>query len=414
MHSQFTHINNFKYEVCPLGMGNFSISIMPPKKSAQNKFYPVVNFNNYNATAYTDQHNMASATARFRVFGIVHLPSMNQTPGSYDSKELMYSTTTEDKLREDIQNFLNYANQTNLWAPENLGMSTFTLHFANEGLLEFQSTIMNINGAEVTGFNLSAGGTYGTAVSVNSFIYFLNQVLGRSLDDYRENMLIMYQNASIQMALDALLVNQGIFAGVDYRQGATSIVGGNGNFMQSSNNGNNGFNYGNSNALQNNSQPTKSVKPQSNPFGNINNVIHPSAGSGRDVFPDQQSTNNIQQQKDVTPKTNKTSIDALASQMNSNNNTPKQLSQPETQTVSHENVTPSQKEEVQRQERQPSIAEQGKGLLAGFKPTGKFEDKVSEVVKEDDTSANEIQSNNPFENPATDAMVDPGDPFKGF
>lgn len=408
MHSQFSHIGNFQVEMLSLGMGSFKYSIMPPKPSSQGKFYSLTNFNNYQSQQSTDQHNMINADVRYRMYGVIDIPSNSNAQG-YKVKSLTYSFYNESQVKNDVAAIIERMNQENIWNDSYIDTLVMGIHFSNDELLQIQPTIININNQQVQGVFLSAGGDFITSCTRNAFQSWLVMMANESLSSHRDQLIIMYQNAQIQASLDALLVNNSIFAGVDYRNGATSIIGGNGNNTSSNmGNFNNNNNYQNQNfnsttsnggnfsgnfsqgtKLGGNTQPNNVIN-NSNPFGDSSSPIRPriEGGSHDKVFG---KVENKQQPKQEEPKVVKTSMESLSKQMNNN--------APTTET------TP--KEEPKKEENKASSEKMG-SLLAGFNPTGKFEDQASKIVKSEETE--EVASDNPFE--GTDiTQYSSSDPF---
>ncbi len=405
MHSQFSHIGNFQVEMLSLGMGSFKYSIMPPKASSQGKFYSLTNFNNYQSQQSTDQHNMINADVRYRIYGVIDIPSNSNGQG-YRNKSLTYSFYNENQVKNDVAAIIERMNQENIWNDSYIDNLVMGIHFSNDELLQIQPTIININNQQVQGVFLSAGGEFVTSCTRNAFQAWLVMMANESLSSHRDQLIIMYQNAQIQASLDALLVNNSIFAGVDYRNGATSIIGGNGNNTSNMGNfNNNNYQNQNFNSTTNNggnfsgnfSQGTKlggnttsnnanSINNTS-PFGNSSSPIRPriEGGSHDKVFG---KVENKQQPKQEEPKIVKTSMENLSKQMNNNSvdNTPK---------------------EEPKQDQESSSKKMG-SVLSGFKPTGKFEDQASNILKSEE--AEEVKSDNPFE--GTDmSQYSSSDPF---
>lgn len=399
MQSQFSHVGNLQYEIMSLGMGSFDYSVMPPKKSRQGSFYPLMSFRNYKSNSYTNQDNMLNANIRYRIYGVVNIPSQNNGNGNgFETKSLTYGLYNEGAVRNAANEIANSMQQVNLWTEEYLNTATFNIPFSNDEVLSIQPTYININNNQAEGVYLSAGGNFITTCTRNTFESFIMFLLNNTIEMHRDSLILMYQNSQIQASLDALMVNAGIFAGVDYNSGSTSIIGGSNGMTQTNTNNNfgqptqqrnsysnNNFNNQFSNIQSNNNRPKSNA--QTTPFGNgsgirpaINSANHANVFGKVEKDNNIPTSNNTLPKKDEAPEVQKTSLDDLESKI-SGNTTPKQ--------------------EAPKQEEKKPVGLNNK--LAGFQPTGKFEDKVSGIVEEESkdnpfagTDLSQFSSDDPF------------------
>ena len=221
--------------------GSVGYKVMPPKKSKQGKFYPLVNYRSYAVSTYTNQDQMLSADIRSRIFVSITMNTNDRTNG-FSNKEIVYSINGEQAIKQSANEFVKVYTEANnqgvsMWDP-NSKYANWTWQSApfvggTENCLYLKPTTFTLQNSEnpVQGFlvGVTAQPQYCENITANQAITLINFLLNTNLTETHKQMILMYQNATIEAKLDSLLTANGINGAVDYQHNTNSLLG-NGGF----------------------------------------------------------------------------------------------------------------------------------------------------------------------------------------
>lgn len=231
--NNFTPVLDYKVERVPLGMGNLSLKLLPPRKSRSGVFYPTTNFNNYSTQTYSNLTDGYSVNVRYRVFVSISLPDV--TNRNARPNEIVYSMDRANEIAASAQQFIQVVNDANSkggffngsneYAGYVWQSATFT---GGKDQLFIKPNQFNIGQNTVNGYAISIGATgqYSENITENQMVSLMKILANPNyLPEHEDTLILGYQNAMIQASLDALLVHNQVFSGVNYKN-PTDLIGG--------------------------------------------------------------------------------------------------------------------------------------------------------------------------------------------
>jgi len=383
----FQPINDYSVELGAFFNGSYGIHLLPPKKSSTtNRFYPVVNYNNYSSSSYSNEKDMLRADVRYRLFFFLNLTGNNN--GKYVNEEIIFGESHVYNIQQNVNKLLELFQNNNIWGSQEYMNTNYPLEgwFGNKTLYLNPTYISGRNNENIPGFNITFNGENNLVaqVSANQIYTMLFTISNFNFDSYRLQMINLYQSATLETKLDALLLNAGLHDAPDYRNNPNMFINANGRSFgaqQNSSMGGSANNFYNNKQFgsNNNQQQAKSTSGNSsNPFaqaasmsfGSGSGLKKPQVGNGNSIFGNTPMAGKNMAQKQPEPAKQpapESTDDPFAN------------TEVDSVNISDEDLSfDVSKEETKSEDpKKETSSNPFSGGLANFKPTGKYEEEAS-------------------------------------